>query len=63
MRLILTMRGTTVVDLELNWPTKQAPAQTQASTIEASGGGQAERAEPYGDPATISGFGFSARSR
>lgn len=55
MRLVLTIRGTDVIDLEIRWPSKQ---QDQPPRLEASGGGQAERAEPYGDPATISGFGF-----
>lgn len=32
--------------------------QQISATLEASSGGQAERAEPYGDPATQVGFGF-----
>ncbi len=59
MRLILTMRGTAVVDLELRWPHKQVESD-DGPTLQATGGGLIERAESYGDPATQHGFGFSA---
>lgn len=62
MRLILTIRGTDVVDLELRWPSKAA-APVAPPRLEATSGGEFDRAEPYGDPATQHGFGFSAPER
>jgi hypothetical protein len=59
VRLILNIRGTNVIDLELHWPTPDEPAD-DGPTLHATGGGGFERAEPYGDPATQSGFGFTA---
>ncbi len=53
------MRGTAVIDLELHWPHKAAEGDPGPS-LQATGGGLVERAEPYGDPATQHGFGFHA---
>ena len=58
MRLVLTIRGTDVLDLELRWPNK-ATGEEPAPKLEASGGHDFDRAEPYGDPATQHGFGFT----
>ena len=55
MRLTLTIRDTDVLTLELHWPGK---ASDDGPALEASGGGQAERAEHFGDPDTIVSFGF-----
>lgn len=60
MRLILNIRGTNVIDLELNWPGKQDQADDDRPTLEATSGVHMERAEQYGDPATQVGFGFRA---
>lgn len=59
MRLILTLRGVPVIDLELRLPTNPEP-EPERPTLEATDGGQAERADTYGDPATIAGFGLRA---
>ena len=58
MRLILTIRGTNVLDVELRWPSSSND-DPPPPKLEASGGGQAERAETYGDPGTTVGFGFT----
>jgi hypothetical protein len=57
MRFVLTVRGVNMIDLEILLPIHTETTGTPPA-IEASGGGQMERAEHYGDPATISGFGF-----
>lgn len=57
MRLVLTVRGVDVVDLELRWPSRKTEPD-DTPTLEASGGGQFDRADTYGDPATQHGFGF-----
>jgi hypothetical protein len=58
MRLVLTVRGTDVLELELRWP---GTPESEPPGLEASSGGDFERAEPYGDPATQHCFGFQAR--
>lgn len=59
MRLVLTMWGVDIVDLQLRFPW---PRPRQAPSLEASSGGQFEQAKTFGDPATISGFGFHGGS-
>ena len=60
MRLNLYWRGRDVIDVEVHMWRRRDDDQPQGSApkLEASGGGQAERADTYGDPATIAGFGF-----
>jgi len=60
VRLSLSWRDRDVVDVEIHAWRKRPDDQPadSAPKLEASGGGQAERAEHYGDPATIAGFGF-----
>jgi hypothetical protein len=58
VRFVLTVHDVDVLDVQLHWPWSTCASTDDAPKLEASGGGQAERAEPYGDPATISGFGF-----
>jgi hypothetical protein len=62
MRLNLYWRGRDVIDVELHvWKKREERTlDGNGPTLQATGGGQAERAEPYGDPATQHGFGFSA---
>lgn len=60
MRLILSARSRTLLDVEiLVFPRPSAP--DNGPTLRATGGIHAERAETYGDPATVTSFGFSAR--
>lgn len=60
MRLNLYWRGRDVIDIELHAWRRRDDGQPQdgAPNLEASGGGHAERAATYGDPATIASFGF-----
>lgn len=59
MRLTLRWRGRDVIDVELHvWRNREDTTDDSGPTLQASGGGQAERADTYGDPATIAGFGF-----
>ena len=60
MRLNLYWRGRDVIDIEAHLWRKRADDQPQPEppTLEATGGGQAERAEHFGDPDTIVSFGF-----
>ena len=60
MRLILNLRGTNVIDLEMHWPRRADQTDDDRPTIEATSGGSYERADQYGDPATQMGFGFMA---
>lgn len=61
MRINLYWRGRDVVDVEVHlWKMRDEAVNSGAPTLEASGGGSAERAEHYGDPATQHGFGFKA---
>lgn len=61
MRLSLYWRGRDVLDVELHVWRKRDDDQPEpdAPRLEASGGGgQAERADAFGDPDTIVSFGF-----
>ncbi len=60
VRLVLTLREVEVFYLELRWPGTNK--QADAPTLEASGSGSFDRADPYGDPATQHGFGFRTRT-
>lgn len=59
MKLTLAWRDRDVLDVELHLWRKRDDETDDAPRLEASGGGQAERASTYGDPAAIVRFGFS----
>lgn len=60
MRLNLYWRGRDVIDVELHvWRQRAEDDGDEPPTLQASGGGQAERAETFGDPGTVVSFGFS----
>ncbi len=60
VRLNLYWRGRDVLDVELHvWRKRDdSPADLGAPRLEATSGGQAERAESFGDPDTKTSFGF-----
>ena len=59
MRINVYWRGRDVIDIELHiWKRREDSAQDDGPTLQASGGGLQERAEPYGDPMTQVSFGF-----
>ena len=58
MRLTLAIGDTDVLTVELHWPWTKQPQQPDGPKLEASGGGQVERADTFGDPDTIVSFGF-----
>jgi len=61
VRLNLYWRGRDVLDVELHlWRRRDEPTAEAAPTMQANGGGQAERSDHFGDPATIVTFGFQA---
>jgi hypothetical protein len=60
VRVNLYWRGRDVLDVELHqWRKREdTPPHGSPPKLEATGGGQAERADTFGDPDTIVSFGF-----
>lgn len=60
MRLNLYWRGRDVIDVELHVWKQRKDDETPGNSpkLKASGGGQAERADQFGDPDTVVVFGF-----
>lgn len=61
MRLNLYWRGWDLLDVELHIVRRRPDgnAADEGPSLRATDGGQAERADPFGDPGTVVGFGFS----
>jgi len=59
MRLNVYWRGRDVIDVEVHlWRKRDDDEQPDPPKLEASGGGQVERADHFGDPDTAVSFGF-----
>jgi hypothetical protein len=59
VRLNLYWRGWDLIDVELHLCRRRPDDDDDGPTLRAHGGGQAERADPFGDPGTVVTFGFA----